>query len=126
MIDPLPGSGGALAGRARDDVDRDGLADRDAVDAQPLPAPVVRLDEHAERPAAAIVGDPPRRRPDAALELVADHPGAAADAALGDGARRGRGEGGQRIVGRDVEPVDVVQAAVPRLADDRQATRRPR
>ena len=91
-----------------------------SVDAQPLPAPVVRLDEHAERPAAAIVGDPPRRRPDAALELVADHPGPAADAALGDGARRGRGEGGQRILGRDVESINVVQAAVPRLADDRQ------
>ena len=71
--------------RARDRRRRDRLADRHAVDAQPLAPAVVRLDEHAERPAAATRVEHPRRRPDPALELVADHPGAAADAALGDG-----------------------------------------
>ena len=52
--------------------------------AQPVAPAVVGLDQHADRVAAASAVDDPRRRPDAALELVADHARPAADVALGD------------------------------------------
>ena len=64
-----------------------------------------------------------RRRPDAALELVADHPGAATDRAFVD---RAAGRGRERrvqVLRTNVEAVDVVEQPVERLADHRQRPR---
>ena len=58
---------------------------------------------------------------DPALEAVADHARAAADGALVDGAVTRRLERGGDVLRPHVEAVDVVQEAVPRLADDGQA-----
>ena len=92
--------------RARRLVDGDLEADRHPVDPQLVALAVVGLHQHADRPAAHARVHDPRRRPDAALELVAHHAGPAADVALGDrpvrGARRSRrrraraGRGGRR------------------------------
>ncbi len=123
MIEPLPGGRWAGSRGARDDLDRDGRPDGDPVDRQPLAPAVVGLDEDAEGPAAELRSDDPRRRPDPALELVADHSGPAAHPTLDDRPGGGRPERCQGIVGRDVEAVDVVQPAVPGLADDRQRPR---
>ena len=109
-------------GRARErhGLRADPLADRHAVHAQPPPRAVVRLHEGADRPP---VRSDARRRADAALEAVADHPGAAADRALGDRPPAAAASAAATCSGPDVEAVDVVEEAVPRLADDRQAPR---
>src|SRR5262249_7235313 len=59
------------------------------------------------------------RRADAALEAVADHPGAAADVALGDRAPACRVERGEDVLRRHMLALDVVEPAVVRLADGR-------
>src|SRR5260370_18350629 len=77
------------------------------------------LREDADRVAGALVADQPGRRARAALELIAVHPGAAADRSLLQRPRRGRL---QRVDGRllgDVVAVDVVQVAVPGLGGHR-------
>jgi len=52
---------------------------------------------------------------------VADHAGAAADIAFGDGAAADRAvEGGKRVLLRQREGLDVAQPAIVRLGDDRQ------
>jgi hypothetical protein len=103
---------------------RDRLADRHAVDPQPLAPAVVRLDEDADGPAALCLVDDPRRRPDPALELVADHPRPAADVALDDRPARRRRHRLVDVIHRHVEAVDVVEQPVPRLAGDRQRPER--
>jgi hypothetical protein len=60
----------------------------------------------------------PRRGTDPALELVADHSGAAADVALLDRTAGRAVEGRVEMLGAHMEPVDVVEQAVVRLADD--------
>ena len=100
--------------------DADLLADRHAIDPQPRPLAVVRLDQDPDRVPAAVVGDDPRRRPDPALELVADHPRPATDVALGDGSAGRRGQRRAQVLAAHVEAVDVVEQPVVRLADDRQ------
>ena len=60
----------------------------------------------------------PRRGPDPALELVADHPRPATDVALGDRPTDRRVECRTEVLGAHVEAVDVVEQAVVRLADD--------
>src|SRR5262249_45907421 len=103
-------------GREWDDVSVELAADGHAVDRQASPTAVVRLDEHADDEVLRV----PRRRADAALESVADHSGAASDTALGD---LGLGRGPERVedvLRANVHPFDVVEAAVVRLADDRQ------
>ncbi len=92
-------------------------AHRNALDHEPRPRAVIRLDEHTDGVRACH----PRRRADAALEAVADHPGAASDVALVHRTVRGRVERRSRVLGADVEPVHVVEDAVPRLGDYRQA-----
>src|SRR5947207_12179136 len=67
-----PGCGGGLLPGKR--------PDRGSVHAQPVTAAVVGLDEHADGGAVDDAGG----RPDSALEPVALHAGAAADAAFGD------------------------------------------
>ena len=74
----------------------------------------------------APASDDPRRGPQPALEAVADHPGAAADAALLDRPGRGARERLVHVLGAHVEAVDVVQHAVPGLAHHRQAPVRRR
>jgi hypothetical protein len=107
MIEPAPV--GHVAGRDRP-------PDRNAVDHQPLAAAVVGLHEHADHVAA---GDP-RRRPDPALEPVADHARAAAHAALGDASRTRCGQRGVDMLGAHVLAVDVAHVPVVGLADDRE------
>ena len=63
----------------------------------------------------------PRSRADAALEAVGDHPGAASDVALVHRTVRRRVERRSRVLGADVEPVHLVENAVPSLGDYRQA-----
>ena len=87
-------------------------------DAQPGPAAVVRLHEHTDGPA---VLDDAGGRADAALEAVADHAGAAADGPLLDCAAVRARKRRRHVLRRDVEAVDVVEEAVPGLADDGQA-----
>ena len=70
--------------------------------------------------AAAIPRHDARRRPDPALEFVADHPGPTPDTALLDRAGGGRIERGAQVLGADMEAVDVVEQAVVGLADDRE------
>ena len=60
--------------------------DGDAGDAQIVARPVIALHEHADRVAAVLGIEAARRGADAALVAVADHAGAAADAAFLDGA----------------------------------------
>ena len=88
MIEPSPGSR-PLEARPLFAVSRhlgtgDQLADRHAVDAQQMTRAVVGLHQHADGPAAVLLGQDAGGRADASLELVADHPGAAADAPFGD------------------------------------------
>ena len=82
---------------------------------------VVALDQHADRVAAGLGGEHARRGADAALEAVADHPGAAADVALGDGPAARAVERREHVLGLHVEAVDVVEQAVVGLGHDRQA-----
>src|SRR5439155_14881706 len=70
--------------RARNVRDRDRLADRHAVDPEPIAPTVVRLDENPDGEPAAIGFDHARGGADSTLELVADHPCPATDGALGD------------------------------------------
>ena len=96
-------------------------ANRCAGDCQQLAAAVVRLDEHADRVAAVFRAQHAGRRADAALEPVADHPGAAADIAFGHRTAARPIQRLERMGLRDVESVDVVQEPVPRLGDDGKA-----
>ncbi len=75
-------------------------------------------------PAVLSALDHARCGPRASLEVVADHPGAAADVALGDRAVRRRVERREEVLGPDVHAVDVVQRAVVGLPDDREAPER--
>ncbi len=105
---------------ARDLRLRDRLADRHAVDPEKLAGAVVRLDERADREPAGVRWDDARGCPDPALELVADHAGAAADRALRDRPAGRPRERRVEVLRLHVEPVDVVEDAVVGLPDDRQ------
>ena len=95
---------------------RERRADRHAGDRQLLAIAEVGLDEDAD----GVLPDAPRGGPGAALEVVAVHPGPAADRALLDGpAARGVERGDHDGLGH-VPAVDVVEVAVPGLARDRQ------
>lgn len=93
-----------------------GQIDAHPVDREPVAGAVVGLHEHAHR----VVARHPGRGADAALEAVADHPGAAAHRPFrhrpGSGARIGRAH----VRGGDVPAVDVVEQPVPGLGDHRQ------
>ena len=84
---------------------------------------MVRLHQHADGVSAGLRVDPPRRRSGTALELVADHSGAAADVALGDCAAARAVERSEDVFVGHGETVDVVEHAVPRLGDHRQSPR---
>ena len=95
--------------------------DRDAVDVKVAAPAVVGLDEDPDGPAAAVLRQHSRRGADSAFELVADHPGAAADAALGDRSARGGVARLEHVLRLDVEPVHVVQPEIAGFGHDRQA-----
>ncbi len=95
-------------------------ADRDAVDAQLVAAAEVGLHQHADGVAAVVGRQPARRGADAALEAVADHPGAAADVAFGHRSTAGIVERLEHVRLLHVTAADVVQRAVPGLGHDRQ------
>ncbi len=99
----------------------DFAADGYALDREALPVAMVCLHEDADRVAAVLGRQDPRGRADPTLEAVADHPGPAADIALGDGAAGSRFERCEDMGGLHVQPVDVVEPPVPRLADNGQA-----
>ena len=101
-------------------VEADLAPDRHTVDGQALASAVVGLHQRADGEAALLGRQAARGRADAALEAVADHAGAAADVALGDGPARGVRKGRVEVLGADVLAVDVVEPAVPGLAHHRQ------
>ena len=107
----------SAARRERHDVGADRLADGDPVDPQPDAAAVVRLHEHTERPA---VLDDARRRPDPAFERDTPCPCRRRPIPPRSALRVPPGERGD-VLRPDVETVDVVEEAVPGLADDREA-----
>ena len=117
MIEPAPS---AEPTGQRDAIGAEHPADGRPVHPQVLPAAVVGLHERADDVAAVGVGEHARRRADAALEAVADHAGPAADRPFGDAARTRVGERLAEMIAGHVLAVDVVQQAVPGLADDRQ------
>src|ERR671937_2304350 len=90
----------------------DQLADRHPVDAEAAAASVVRLHDHADDMSVHAA----RCGADPALELVADHSGAAADVAFRDVGRRG-GESGVDVRAGHTLRTDVVEEAVERLAN---------
>src|ERR687894_1548332 len=92
--------------------------DGGAVHAEHGPSAVVRLDEGADRPAPSLVGQPPRGRADAPLELVADHTRPPADRALCQGTSARPREGLAHVLGLHVLAVYVVQGAIVGLGDD--------
>ena len=118
---------GAGLGSGRMVVRRGNLGARDlppdghAVDREPFAAAVVRLDQRAHHVPTLLPRQRPGGRPDAALELVADHAGPTADVAFGDGPVGGRLQRRPQVLGPDVLAVDVVEHPVPRLADHGQA-----
>src|SRR5258705_2262908 len=81
---------------------------------------VVAWHQHTDRVPPTLGGEPARCGANAAFELIADHPGAAPDIALGHRTAARAVERGKGVLLGDVEAVDVVQRAVPRLRDDRQ------
>ena len=89
------------AGRKGNAVGVDHPTDRHAVDRQPRPRPVVRLDEHADD----VSRPRPRGRPDAPFEAVADHPRAAADVPLGDGTVPAASSAARACSGRTRKPL---------------------
>ena len=101
----------------------DFLADRYASDPQQTARAVVRLHQDADGIPAGAGVQFARRGSRAALESVADHPGAAADVSLGDASARRALDRRDDMFRLHVKSVDVVQRAVPRLGDDRQRPR---
>ncbi len=97
------------------------LAHRDAVDAEDRARRVVRLHERGDGEALAAELDDTRRRARPALELVADHAGAAPDVALGHGTGGGSRQRLGDVLRVHVLPADVVQVAVPGLPHVRHA-----
>ena len=82
MIEPLPGGSGPSVPGTTSTPDLG--ADRHAVDREPFAPAVVGLHEHADGPVVVPLTDAPAGGADAALEVVADHPGAAADGSFLD------------------------------------------
>jgi hypothetical protein len=117
----------AIAARPRkgrigvDAVVAQGLADRDACDAQGVAHAVIGLHQHADGIGGLpLATDAARSSADAAFEFVAHHAGAAAHVAFRDGSAAGVLQGLRHMGGRDVEAVDVVEVPVPGFGDDRQ------
>src|SRR5271170_3912953 len=94
----------------------DFAADGNAGYGQLLSTAAVALDQDADGVIAALAG----RGADAAFKSVADHTGASADGAFFDPAAVGAVEGGDDVLGLDVEAVDVVQESVVGFGDNRQ------
>ncbi len=119
MIEPPSGVARALTASSlvpwrRDLFVGDGRSHRHPVDAQQRPLAVVRLHQDPDGPVAGASGG----GADAALELVADHPGPATDVALRHRSGGSRRERGVDVLGAHVEPVDVVEGAVVGLTGD--------
>ena len=103
------------------DLRADLAPDRHAVDPEQIARPVIRLDQRADGVARAGLGHHARGGARAALELVADHAGAAADIAFGDrlaAVAPSRAANAQFL--GDREALNVVQPAIIGLGHDRQ------
>ncbi len=96
------------------------LAYRNSGDPQRRAGAVVSLYQRAHRIGVALHLDLARGRADAALEAVTGHAGAAADAAFLDRPALRAVECRVDMRRLHVEAVDVVEAAVPGLGDDRR------
>ena len=121
--DDRPGvAGGGVVGEGCH-VGADGLAHVSAVEAQQTAAAVVGLHQRAYHERSARRGGHAAGGADTAFELVADHPGAAADVALGHGRGQparafGIGQRGGHMFGGEVEGADVVEEPVVGFAHD--------
>ena len=82
--------------------------------------PEVCLDEASQRVSRPTELDEPRGSPRSALESIADHTGAAADAALVDRPFDGVLDCREHVLITDVKSVDIVQITVVSFAGHRQ------
>ncbi len=114
-----PGRLGSTHDRAGKQV-RDLAPDGRARDLQPRAEAVVALHEHADRERAGI-REHAGRGADPSLELMAHHPRAPADVALGHRPARRAIERLEDVLVLHVKAVDVVEGAVVGLRDHRQA-----
>ncbi len=96
------------------------LADGDAGDAQLTAHAVVCLHQYADGVGPVVDVNHARTGPRAALEFVADHAGPSADIALRNRSAARAVESGEDVLRPNMEAVDVVELAVPRLGNDRQ------
>src|SRR5450631_2900918 len=80
----------------------------------------IALNQNADGVASGFFGQLARSRPSAALPFEADHSGAAADVAFGDGATVSICHRRASVFGGDVETIDVVQVAIPGFGNDGQ------
>src|SRR5262249_42032917 len=94
-------------------------ANRNAGDRQLVSRAEVALHEHSD----GVALNDARRGADAALEAEAAHARAAADVALGHGARPRAVERGPHVLLLDVESRGVIETRVARLANDRLVPR---
>ena len=105
----------------RHHVGSDLATDRHAIDAQQITRAIVRLHQRTDRIALSILEDDARCRAGPAFELVADHAGAAANVAFGNGAAADRAvKRSKGVLLRQRESLDVAEPAIVGLGDDRQ------
>ena len=104
----------------------DFASDRNTGDPQIVPSTVIALHEHTDRITAIFGVQAARRTTDAALIAVANHAGAAADAAFFDSPRMRAVECVHGVFRLDVKSIDVVQPAIPGFGDHWQRPIEPR
>ena len=86
-----------------------------------LAAAVVRLYEHTDRVSAVFLFQDARRRTRSSFEPMRDHAGSSADISFGDRTALRRVDRLEGMLLLHVKSIDVVQKAVIRFGDDRQA-----
>src|SRR5207248_5378590 len=93
---------------------------RDAEDGAFRPLAEIRLDEGAHRIGTSGHPDEARGRAVAALEVIADHAGAAAHTALPGRSASGTLQRFDHMLGLHLETIDIVEIAVIGLGSDRK------
>src|SRR5262249_33667463 len=96
-------------------------ADRHAIDPQCLAQSVIGLDQCSDGVTSPVLGNDPRRRACSALELVANHAGAATNIAFGDRPAAGRGiESSEGMFSCKGKALNLAQPPVIGLSNTRQ------